>query len=1148
MTAMINFKRLTALVTLAAVTATSAMIPSMSVAALGEGSATVELLRWDWESAETTPEYSTDYTNFAGVSFTAGKEGGFMWGYEAGKPSRTTELYEIAKAESDPAVLGTTYAQSTTKDWCYAGFDFGDVEIAAEGDYVIEFDFKGITSYGYDALALSQYVPMNYDGNTTALSNSSHTHMSSLVSASNTAIKNRHVSGQTIASVDSTAAWYHYKMVLADRAFTIDITDMNGDAVGSQVSGVFSVTDSFKGLSFHGGSTMNIDNFVISQVFPAPTVESVAYVSEDGEAYKYANPFTTNLEITFDQTMDTSVDNVASVNGNSTGAWLDDYTYSLDITNAFEDGEEYTVTFTEDVLSEMGAGVPVTEAVTFTALDAEYIFLADFEDYFPTPGVKAAAASYEANEFPLWTYSGSQGSFYQAAKKLHIYKVLEDDNDGHYGQVISGNGNYDTQGFTFDGFSIPAPVAGGGLYKITMKFQLVSEGGYGGMELTDNPVKSSYTSSDKIDEGTHRSEFTLFNSSMYHEANTPMGGSLEVTTSDWANFEMILDRSAANSYSTKVWVDGKSGQRTATGTCNLTEPLVGISFRANMNVKLDDIVIMKYYPPADIARVDPIGVGGNVENTFLPSTNVLDVVFNQPIKPETIDDTKISVIPVGDAAPITATGSLDESGTVWSISFPEMLEAGATYQIKVDPTVETTKNMVFGDVAPYEFTVATTNILLDEDFEEGHPDKFIFGEANGAGTTDVIGGTFNVAKTTVPPLGIGFKFNSGLSMMPGDVADYTISFDFMYNDTSLTTYGNKIRLSDTSVDKPGTGKYDNFPLTLLAWDDEKFRIDSANSGKVFTSMTPSLDVWYTAVIKFNRATAEYTVTLLERDVPENTETLVGKFSSDSHGGFNPDANYDAIKFQLYNHLSIDNLKVTKTASEPKLSMDRMAFLYLDEEGTELNRWTDFNNVSLATNAIELNFGEVMNLKSMAAEGVVTLKVNGEDVPFTMTPAGPKVILNLEESLIPGATYAVSVLDDACTNNGDHIKNDVGYTFTVGQAVYDITSAGINKSFTQLSSGKMKVHAVNTTNEDREVAYVIAYFDKWGRLQHATETALTVVAQSDATYDVQIDIDMDWKKASKWIKILSLEDYDEITPVDSVFSYENNKEPSAPPIG
>ena len=504
-------------------------------------------------------------------------------------------------------------------------------------------------------------------------------------------------------------AWYTYdaELDIDNRSLKAAVTDADGNEVGSISLKDMPVHDSAdNNQRFNGWPSktdlkalatmyaMDMDNIRIEKLKRTVGVSRIEFKDADGVVSSSANELTTAIDIVFNTTVAAdSLDGRVLIDGEAASGTLleDGRTYEIALDAALEPGIRHIISVEAGIASAGGSDDPSEASeYRFTATDSRTIFYEDYE------GDEIAA------------HKG-----FTSNTSNCIYTLVED-GDNRYMQITGDGGR---AGYEFE------PITDGRV-KIHFRFMYDSVARYDNAE--EGIFSTSYIRFGHEYGSVNRylnDPFSLlmrngyelrYGSSSNANTNRRLG---IVTAKKWYTFDAVLD---IDTRSVDITVDTEEGRKhvsavlplrqntdttSSTGSGNMYQDWPNVNnfdqlsiFRS---VNLDDILIQRVYEAPSVSK-ETIGffLADGTEQSDIssvdPSVTTININFGERMKPDTLTPETVILKNSGTGEAVSYTGSLDETGRVYTISVPG-LYGSSDYTLTVKDGVMNINGDAIGD-------------------------------------------------------------------------------------------------------------------------------------------------------------------------------------------------------------------------------------------------------------------------------------------------------------------------------------------------------------------------------------------------------------------------------------------------------------------
>ena len=552
----------------------------------------------------------------------------------------------------------------------------------------------------------------------------------------------------------------------------------------------------------------------------------------------------------------------------------------------------------------------------------------------------------------------------------------------------------------------------------------------------------------------------------------------------------IATKTAYTVFTDKATGDPIYGPKTAT---NFTwaDVLTGMGFQCSSSsgrTMFFDNITVKYDYHSPKVTADSVKLyAGDAEQTdktkVSPLTDTLTVGFGTPINVDTLTTDSVYVTNKATGAKIAAT--IDYNNEVATLNFAEKLAKKETYVLNISDALKSTSDLSISDYTPVEFTVDGDAVIPAETVGEDFVVDFENYDSIEGVPTDKKGAYYYSKVGTAAAEIVKTEENSYIKLPTVDGTNYT---QFMVNiDPEVSEESEIIVEYDVMTEDVNSAirselyNGEGFSVLFYANGSNGWNALNGGQGKTITGV-PVAGKWYHVKHVFNVAEQKFSAVYTEQGSDAALHS-VSKYSVNADWKRDSVDKITQIGLQCKSTkgtTAFDNIKVTYNYDLPTVTADSVTII--NTEGAEQTNW---NNVSLLTKAVKVDFGTVMNTSTLTSENVyLENKATGEKVDTVLAYADGVLTMNLTEKLLATSVYKL-VIKDAVTNiDGDKISEYTPLEFTTGESKRTAILTGLYKGsgkvtkLADVAAGDVltvNVSYANSTSDAQTVNVLVAYY-------------------------------------------------------------------------
>lgn len=514
---------------------------------------------------------------------------------------------------------------------------------------------------------------------------------------------------------------------------------------------------------------------------------------------------------------------------------------------------------------------------------------------------------------------------------------------------------------------------------------------------------------------------------------------------------------------------------------------------------------------ADSVKLYAEGVEQTDKAAVSQLTNSLTADFGTAMNADTLTNDTVYITNKATGAKIAAT--LDYANGVATLNFAEKLAKNTTYVLNIADTVKSALDVALAEYTPVEFTVDGDAVIPAETVGEDFVVDFENYDSIEGVPTDKKGAYYYSKVGTAAAEIVKTEENSYIKLPTVDGTNYT---QFMVNiDPEVSKESEIIVEYDIMTEDVNSAirselyNGEGFTVLFYANGSNGWNALNGGQGKTITGV-PAAGKWYHVKHVFNVAEQKFSAVYTEQGSDAALHS-VSKYSVNADWKRASVDKITQIGLQCKSTkgtTAFDNIKVTYNYDLPTVTADSVTII-----NTESAEQTNWNNVSLLTKAVKVDFGTVMNTSTLTSENVyLENKATGEKVDTVLAYADGVLTMNLTEKLLATSVYKL-VIKDAVTNiDGDKISEYTPLEFTTGESKRTAILTGLYKGsgkvtkLADVAAGDVltvNVSYANSTSDAQTVNVLVAYY-AGNALDHVelvkTENIAASVVTMNYTYN------------------------------------------------
>ncbi len=941
--------------------------------------------------------------------------------------------------------------------------------------------------------------------------------------------KNSEFTGNGVAgsaSVPMAGTWYHVKHELDianDTAYTVFTDREAGTNLYEKSVTNFTAYEYLRAIGFHSssstGRTSYFDNIKIDYVYDVPSIEATVYAGATAQTDLSAvSADTDSIKVNFNAQMDESTitdENIYVVNKLTGEAVASSVSYAdgvatVDLTNGVQKGATYKLVVTKAVVNPEGIGAGADTTVDFTVENA-------IAEDTMAENITIDFEGITIEDIPTADKTGAyylDAIYTDKTQTQAVAEIVNIDGNNVIKLESQGSKNYNQFRVNFDEEASKKA-------KITVEYDMMSQHEPTGDPKTQLRTEVYYTKGATegfkvaaiMQSGWHNSELT---GNGVYTTDIPVKGR-------WYHVKHEMDIANSTAYTVftdKTTGDNIYGPKTVT---NFTwaDCLSGIGFQCSSSSGrtsfFDNITVTYTYDEpkvtADSVKLYADGVEQTNKAQVSQLTDKLTVDFGTAMNVDTLTNDTVYVTNKATGAKVAAT--LDCANGVVTLNFAEKLVKNTTYVLNIADTVSSALDVKIADYTPVEFTVAGEAAALPiekvgEDIVIDFEDLSISDIPTSSSSAYYLDSVYTDATATQAAAEVVTIDDNNVIMLESEGSknykQFRVNIDKEASKESKVVVEYDMMTDDEDTKKLRTELYytGGSGWSVLSYMSPAWT--SLNNGAGTTSSfanDPETGVWYHVKHEFDIANGKHTASITKEDgtpivsATSYKDTITDIFSV----GFHCSSVAGATGYY-------DNIKVSYVYDAPTLSADSISLV--NTEGAEQTNW---NNVSLLTKAVKVDFGTKMDTATLTSENVyLENKATGEKVDTVLTYADGVLTMNLTQKLASESVYKIVVTDAVTNVKGVAVSDYTPLEFTTGKSTRTavLTGAYVGSSkvtdFADLKAGDtltINVSYANSTSDAQTVNVLIAYYSG-NTLDHVelvkTENISASVATMNYTYN------------------------------------------------
>lgn len=497
-------------------------------------------------------------------------------------------------------------------------------------------------------------------------------------------------------------------------------------------------------------------------------------------------------------------------------------------------------------------------------------------------------------------------------------------------------------------------------------------------------------------------------------------------------------------------------------------------------------------------------------------TNSMTVDFGTAMDVDTLVSDNIYVTNKATGAKVTTALEGCTNG-VAEFKFAETLVKNATYVLNITDAVKSVDNISVADYTPVEFTVAG-----DESLPEVNCGEDMTIDFEGLTITDIptatTGAYYLYKEGTIAQAAIKTVDGNSYIELPSVKNTETNKVEYnqlMVNiDSAAAKEAEVVVEYDVMTEDASspirTELYNGLGFSVLFYANGSSGWNSLNGGQGKTkSGVPAAGKWYhvkhTFDIKNQKFSAVYTEKGSQAALHSVNTYSIPDNDNDNTWKANSVDNITQFGLQCKSTPGttfFDNVSIKYNYDVPTVTADDITLF--NTENAVQDNW---NNVSLLTKAVTVDFGAVMDTATLTNENVyLENKATGDKVDAVLSYEDGVLTINLTEKLLEKSVYKL-VISDAVTNvKGGKVEGYTPLEFTTGESKRTAVLTGVYngsakvEEFADIKAGDtltINVSYANSTSDAQSVNIIIAYY-KGNELAKAELVKTENIAASVAT--------------------------------------------------
>lgn len=281
--------------------------------------------------------------------------------------------------------------------------------------------------------------------------------------------------------------------------------------------------------------------------------------------------------------------------------------------------------------------------------------------------------------------------------------------------------------------------------------------------------------------------------------------------------------------------------------------------------------------------------------------------------------------------------------------------------------------------------------------------------------------------------------------------------------------------------------------------------DVANAGNGVTS-----GVWYTVTTILDLVDMQAKSTVTTRDHVDGEEVVVKRGTTTLS---NVPIGYAFLLWGVKNsegRTYFDNFSLSANGENINFSNNMIKFVTTDNQ--EISYSDGASALNPEANKIEITFNAPVNSDSINAKTVAIYDKTGKKIDATVSTDGNKVVLALNEALLPSNPYILYVSSVVTGITGANLVNAQQLTFKTGKGKLKskLNFVGTTEQANAFEGGEkfnINMTVSNGTGEEQPIYIYVAYFDSENMLCKIQPLSQEISADkvSDETINVSFDV-------------------------------------------
>lgn len=281
--------------------------------------------------------------------------------------------------------------------------------------------------------------------------------------------------------------------------------------------------------------------------------------------------------------------------------------------------------------------------------------------------------------------------------------------------------------------------------------------------------------------------------------------------------------------------------------------------------------------------------------------------------------------------------------------------------------------------------------------------------------------------------------------------------------------------------------------------------DAANAGNDVTS-----GVWYTVTTTLDLVNMQAESTVTTRDHVDGEEVVT---KSGTTTISNVPNGYAFLLWDVKNSADrtyFDNFSLSANGEKIKFANNMVKFVTADNQ--EIAYSDGAAALNPETNKIEITFNTAVNSDSINAKTVALYDKTGAKLDSTVSTDGNKVVLALNEALLPSNPYILYVSSVVTGITGANLGNAQQLSFKTGKGKLKsklnfVGTTGQANAFEGGEKFNINMTVSNGTGEEQPIYIYVAYFDSENMLCKIQPLSQEISADkvSDETINVSFDV-------------------------------------------